>query len=413
MLVRTPFTVGRAFATGVVFGTAFGVSMKTSLMLLAVVLALLTLGLVRLRMGEKVDWRQLGRCAGAFLAGLVIVPAAIVLFFVSHGAWSSFYYCVIQHNALPGLGKWTRLGFHQTWFPLAVPIMFFAAQKIVRAHRDPALGRRRVFPLLAAGFLYYPMRSYWPLLTRQDFLPIMPLVCLGVAAAMVAYLERKRPRGQFAGVAFLALLGVGEIALTFRVQLPWEDKTSEWTQNLAMNLRLIAPSDLVLDAKGETIFRDRPCYWVMEGITTERFRRNLIVDDLPERLIQTRTCAATPVRMPLRAKKFIWENYLPSGTRLFYLGKSLGIASAGRRVGFALAVPARYCLVCERGTVEGVFDGKPYEGSQTLELEAGPHEFQVVAGEGRLAIVWAPAIERGFQPFKVAEVHVRRLRDSE
>ena len=119
--------------------------------------------------------------------------------------------------------------------------------------------------------------------------------------------------------------------------------------------------------------------------------------------------AATTVRMPSRTKPFVWANYLPSNTGLFYLGKELGIATIGQRVRFALSVPSTYCLISERGKLAGVFDGKPYAGSPPVELAAGPHEFQVGAGEGRLAIVWAPALERGFEPFKATSERNRRL----
>jgi hypothetical protein len=412
LAVQRPLTLQRAFGVGILFGTAFGVSMKTSLMLLAIVLALVTLAIIWRRMGETLDWRKIGRLTGVFLVGMSIVPSVIVLYFAAKGAWVPFYYCVVQHNALPGLGKWTRLGFHTIWAPCMAPVMYFAAQKVVRSHRVPELGMRRVFPVLAAGFLYFPMRSYWPLLTRQDFLPVTPLLCLGVAVGVITLLEpywdrRGWPLG---GVAFLSLFAAVEIAMSLSIQAPWVDKTTEWIQALATDLRLLAPTDLVMDAKGETIFRRRPYYWVMEGITKERFRQNLIVDDIPEMLTRTHTGAVTTVRMPLETKPFVWANYLPSSTRLFYLGKELGVVTPGQRLHFRITIPATYQLVCERGELEGVLDGKPYRGAQSIELEAGPHEFEVAAGEGRLAVAWAPALERGFKPFGTPWVPKNRAR---
>jgi hypothetical protein len=75
-----------------------------------------------------------------------------------------------------------------------------------------------------------------------------------------------------------------------------------------------------------------------------------------------------------------------------------------------MTIPATYQLVCERGELEGVLDGKPYRGAQSIELEAGPHEFEVAAGEGRLAVAWAPALERGFKPFGTPWVPKNRAR---
>ena len=83
LMVREPFTARRAFAVGLVFGAAFAVSMKTSLMLLAVALALATGALVRRLAGEKIDWRVFAGWLGAFVAGLAIVPGAV-------GAWQGW-----------------------------------------------------------------------------------------------------------------------------------------------------------------------------------------------------------------------------------------------------------------------------------------------------------------------------------
>src|SRR5207253_285009 len=108
VLLREPFTARRSFAAGLLFGTAFAVSMKTSLMVLALALALLTTLAIRLLAREKTDWLQAGRWLAAWLAGLVIVPAAVLFFFYKENALGNLYYCVITHNTVSGLGKWHR-----------------------------------------------------------------------------------------------------------------------------------------------------------------------------------------------------------------------------------------------------------------------------------------------------------------
>jgi len=39
---------------------------------------------------------------GAGLGGLLIIPALIVLFFYAHGSLRQMYYCIVEHNTLPG-----------------------------------------------------------------------------------------------------------------------------------------------------------------------------------------------------------------------------------------------------------------------------------------------------------------------
>ena len=62
-----------------------------------------------------------------------------------------------------------------------------------------------------------------------------------------------------------------------------------------------------------------------------------------------------------------------------------------------MTIPARYAIVAREGAVAGLLDGAPYTGPRLLP--AGRHAFTVSSGAGRLALVWAQAIERGFSPF--------------
>ena len=55
-----------------------------------------------------------------------------------------------------------------------------------------------------------------------------------------------------------------------RYQSPLINRMATFEQNLAVVLHLTNPDDYVMDGKGETIFRNRPTYWVLEGITLRR-----------------------------------------------------------------------------------------------------------------------------------------------
>jgi hypothetical protein len=68
----------------------------------------------------------------------------------------------------------------------------------------------------------------------------------------------------------------------------------------------------VMDSKGETIYRRRPFYYVLEGLTGGRMKAGLIPDTIPERLVETQTPLATVRRMPRVAADFIRKNYIQS-----------------------------------------------------------------------------------------------------
>lgn len=405
LLLREPLTMRRLFAAGLIFGTAFAVSMKTTLMVLALALALLTVLAIRLLARDRVDWAQFGRWFGVWLAGLVIVPAAVMCFFYANGALykqgdvHNLYYCVIEHNALPGLGKWHQHWFHKTWFPISVPVLFFLARKYIGNHHDSTLAVRRALLFLTAAFYYYPMRSFWPLITRQDFLPLSPLICLGIAFVVLKAADRllaEMPSMRRLWMALPALVALAEVVLIFMVQLPWVNKAADFERWLGLALRITNPTDMVMDSKGETIFRKRPYYFVLEGVTNERIKQGLIADDIAEKLIATKTCVATTGRMPEMARAFILENYLNFSGGLYVAGKDFGIVHSRRHFEFDVKIPARYAI-STTGNLNGVLDGKPYDGPRFMD--AGPHEFETVAGKGNLTLIWAQAFERGYGPY--------------
>jgi len=165
-------------------------------------------------------------------------------------------------------------------------------------------------------------------------------------------------------------------------------------------LRLTEPSDYVLDMKGESIFRRRPIYYVLEAITRARLERGFFPDNIRERIIATRTCvtAARIDRFPDGVRTFIESNYLLLG-EVRVAGRYLNVQDRDpdRPIAFEVAIPARYSVVARSGGAAGLLDGEPYTGPRFLE--AGPHTFTPSSTADRLALVWAQAIERGFTPF--------------
>jgi hypothetical protein len=195
----------------------------------------------------------------------------------------------------------------------------------------------------------------------------------------------------------IALLLLGCVALEYAQE---HDDTRYETALIAEVLRLTDPSDLVLDQKGDVIFRRRPTPYIMERITGDRLERGLLPERIPEDVIATRTCVAA-ARIPLfpaRTRGFLTENFLPIG-HLLIAGRFLQASGpVAKHAGqFDIAIPARYALVSESGDLQGLVDGQPYTGPR--ELAAGRHSFSLSFKGPRAAVLWAKAVERRFSPF--------------
>ena len=404
-LVSGSLTVPRALKAGFLLGFCFGVSMKSVLLLVALLVgASIALFLVgRKELGQS--WPHLARCAAAFLFTTFLVPGIIAAAFAVGGVWRDFYYCNFEHNMLTHLSSKN----HPAWwifiFPIVFPFVIYAARLIVRAAPEPALAFRRGFIFPIFGFYALALYSFWNLLTRQDDLPYYPLAFVLVSGGLLAISPRlvryDRRIGRYlerislpAFVAFLALFQL------IASRPFWIDRARLETGLLRGVLKLTDPSDFVLDCKGETIFRQR-CFWpVTESIMLERLARGLVADNAAERAVETRACvAAMKGRMPFRARNFIWKNYISVGNDLRVAGRFLRpSATDGTRMEFEVVIPASYKIVARDGPVTGTLDGTPYEGARFLA--PGVHTFMQTSSRTQLAALWARAVDRNFLPEK-------------
>ena len=390
----------RMFFAGLLLGFSFCVSMKTSLFAMALALALVgAYCLHRLLGGSRGEPAFALRGAAAFLGGLVIVPALVVAFFVASGAGRQMYYCVIQHNMLSeGRGakgmvksalRWLR------WFPLIA----LGGWVIARRPLPRELRVRQAFVWFAAAFYFVTLLSFWPIITEEDYLPFYPSIMI-VAAPAALWIAALAARTLRAPEALAPpLLAAVELCIILFAASPISDATADKTGMIADVLKMTDPTDFVMDSKGETIYRRRPFYYVLEGLTLRRLKRGLLEDDIPERLIETRAPLATLRRMPGQGKEFIRANYVPIAYRLRALGKIVceSPPTDGSPARFDVEIPARYTLVTAAGRADGVLDGKPFEGPR--DLARGPHEFLSAHAGGQIVLIWAQALERGYSPF--------------
>jgi len=403
--VRGQLTWKRGLGVGFLLGTAVGVSLKTTLLLASFGVAVLAAASLTAKDRARPLLCRLSLCAVAALAGLVVVPSALVLFFFAQGALVPFVYGTVQHNILPGLGHW-RYPQQSLLFPTMLPGLWWGARTIIRRTADVRLAARRAVIFLTPAIYISALFSFWPLLTREDYLPFYPLLILlltPVILAVPGWIAHWR--GSLLPPRFVVLVptcfAILEIACVVGDRSLWRDRTRNATDLLAEVLQLTQPTDPVVDVKGETVFRPRSSYYVLEDITRARISQGLLADDIPERLVATRTCvaAADNEKFPPRTRAFLQENYLPVG-HLRVAGQFLTPRTANDGVAsfpFDVRIPAQYAVISETGTSTGWLDGTPYEDARFLV--PGPHEYRSSSGEGRLALVWAQAVERGFSPF--------------
>lgn len=199
-----------------------------------------------------------------------------------------------------------------------------------------------------------------------------------------------------------AFLAFGEIFVLVAMQPIWKDRTRPETDLLRNVLALLEPSDYILDCKGETVFRQRCVHAVFETITKSAIERGLIVDNAPQRCVETHTCVVATTlikRLPPDTRRFVKRNYLAVTKNLRVAGEQLKRSAANPgRCEFEVTIPAVYEIISPDENVSGTLDGIPYNGARFLA--AGPHTFESTSGAGDLVLFWAQAVARHFTPFK-------------
>jgi hypothetical protein len=384
-------------------GLCFGVSMKTLLLLMSILIGgsvtLIFVGRERLGIG----WGQILGALAAFLASALSVPATIMAAFALYGIWPQFRYWVFDHNVVPGLRN------HSAWwvvgFAVAFLLVTLGARRIVAATPEAVVAARRSFVFDAAGFFITALLSFWPFLSRQDYLPFYPLAFVICTGAVLTISDRSARHRNIAKiwrvVSMPALVGVCELLVALLVHPFWEDKAKLESDLLRATLKLTEPGDFVFDRKGETVFRQRCFYPVIETFTEERIRRGLMADDAIQRCIDTRTCVAIlPDKMPPATFRFVEQHYLPIGNRLRVAGVLLQSSTDGKHFEFQIVIPASYKIIArDVGTVTGMLDGERYEGKARF-LSRGIHTFVQTSTGHELVVFWAQAVDRHFRPIE-------------
>jgi ABC-type iron transport system FetAB permease component len=403
VLLDGALTMRRALIAGFLMGLCFGVSMKTLLLLMSTVIGgsmtLIFIGRERLGIG----WRQILGALTTFFASALIVPATIMAAFALYGIWPQFRYWVFDHNVVPGLSN------HPAWwviiFAVGFPLVALGAHRVVAATSETIVAARRSFVFITAGFFFTALLSFWPFLSRQDYLSFYPLAFVICTGGVLTISDRWARNQNIAKIwrviPMPALFGVCELLVALLVHPFWEDKAKLESDLLRATLKLTEPGDFVFDRRGETVFRQRCFYPIIETFTKERIRRGLMADNAIQRCIDTRTCVAIlPDDMPLATFRFLEQNYLPIGNRLRVAGVPLHSSTDGKHFDFETVIPASYKIIArDASTVMGVLDGERYEGKERF-LSRGIHTFVQTSTGHDLVVFWAQAVNRHFRPIE-------------
>lgn len=390
----------RLFWGGLVFGAGLAVSLKTVFLLAVVLVAAGVTWLFRRRLPVRGDSAGASGAALA-VAGLVLIPAALLIFFATHGAWSQMVYCLITHNTMPEAGSAAGLwGRALSWHTLGVvPTLGLGLLLRPGLRAEPARVSRQLFILLVAGFYVPLLQVLWPTVTTQDYLPWFPVLFAALlppfldwADRLPAAVPRFVPR-----LVLPLLLGGPEVYWVLSSHPPLRCETAQSTAEIGSVLRLTQPGEYVMDAKGDCIYRPRPYYYVLESFTRRRLMLNLMPDELVQCLIDKGTAVVLESpRMTPRARAFVQANYRLIGPHLAVLGQDLPAAQGGVAA-FTLAIPQEYSIISPSGPVLGTLDGVALSGSR--RLSAGPHEFRPAAPSQPATLLWTRALEKGFQPY--------------
>jgi len=403
VLLNGPVTVGRSLVAGFLLGLCFGISMKSILFLLSIMSSGALLLLFFGRENANLSWSYLGRCLAVFLVSTSLIPGAIMGAFALIGVWKQFRYWVFENNVLPQFRN------HPAWwiiaFPLGFPLVIWLGRTLIKQTRDQVLAARRGFIVFVWGFYILALWSFWALVSRQDYLPYHPLAFILYTPLLLAVsttgLEPHPRLGMiFRRIPLPAFVAGIEFLVTLLLHPFWIDGAKKETDLLRATIQLTSPGDFILDEKGETVFRQRCFGPIWEPCVMERIRRGLMVDNAPQRCIETKTCVAvTGTEMSSAANRFVLDNYLPVGNRLRVAGTILQPAKDDeKRSDFLVTIPALYEIVTPNGSAIGLLDGQPYEGRKFLV--AGRHTFLQLSDKTDLALFWAQARDRGFTPFR-------------
>ena len=353
MLALVALLMERPFIAGLLLGIALCVSLKTLVLIATLAIAAIVVKRINVR---RAMW---------IAAGVVIAPAIVAAYFASLGAWHDMLFCVFKFNELV-----TRTHAHvmlpRLLYPFLLALVIWRARKSAAAPTPLFLG---VFVAIYTITVF----GFWVLISPRDFLPVMPLLAIALAAATTFRMR--------VALAIAFLIFTAYYAEWFR------DAQREKITMIHQALTLTRPGEPLMDYKGETIYRRRPYYFIFEKIGRDAMQGGLLRDTVAESMIREKchVAQADGAFWPPKARAFLAANFLDMG-RLRAAGQWIHEDGS-----FSIAIDGDYAIVDRNGVL-----------SPARHFVPGSYRFDRKSQE-RIAVVWAPAIERGFSPFKLRD----------
>jgi len=388
-VVGAPPRAWRFFMTGLLVGAALCVSQKTLALIATTLVAVVVLRLL-LPAGAP---RASLRCWAAAVLGLLLIPTIFVAWLAMRGVLGDAWYGLVLYN----IGAVTKRHAAQQllWFVLLGSAVLVLAIREVRRRSLEAFDGT-AFLAIQGGLYLLLIWFIWPLITKQDFLPVLPTLVLAFAGwiSQWAWLSvRPRLRG-----ALLLLMLCAELATVVAYAPPWLDELAAQRAELTLLLRYTDKTDTVMDPKGDTIFRMRPYYPVLESLAVHRLRKGMMADTIADELVTHGTMVVVPRRLPYASARFVAENYVPAGRDVWVAGHMFPKPEADQVVD--VAVPGDYAVTDGFRQLRGSIDGGPL--ADHWRLDRGVHHFKAEGGIP-VALVWLQAFERGWRPAAVPE----------
>lgn len=380
----TPPRLWRYFVAGLAMGCALAVSQKTLVLLVTTVVAA---GVVRLL--RPSDAPRAGvRCWMAAVLGVLVVPGIFLVWLGAHGLLQDAWYALAQYN-VGGANK-RHAAQQSLWFLILAAVLIVICIREARQRSEGGFDWT-VFFALQGGLYLLLIWFIWPLITRQDFLPVVPTLVIA-AAGWAATWQWLGSRPRLRGVLLIALL-VAELAAVFAESPPWQDALAEQRNELSSVLRYTNETDTVMDPKGDTIFRDRPYYPVLESLAMRRLRRGQMADTIVDDLVNHRTMLVVLRRLPPSSARFVMLNYVQAGGDIWIAGRMLPDHQLSQTI--EVNVPGDYVVTDGHQRLSGSLDGAP--AADHWSLTRGTHHL-VLSGGTPVALVWSQAFDRGWRP---------------
>ncbi|WP_162232260.1 ArnT family glycosyltransferase [Methylogaea oryzae] len=378
---------------GFVVGAMFCVSMK-SILLIACLVGASSASYV---LGYRTENNHKARDIVAFVSGLATLPVVLLSYLASHDALGHFINQAILHNAPTHPDYLKRLISAAPY----LSVYLILAAVAWKANHSPSRQQtsRRTTLLIWLTFFIPGIYIFWPWMTAQTTIPAIPIAAIFFTSAISQIPARLNYRSVSLSAVALIIAALFEVSALIPNLSAQSDKNAKPENDLLKAvLSLTDKSDKVFDLKGETIFRQRAYFPVLETITRENVQRNPELDTIAEDVVAQKAVVAIPdaPRIPPRGRQFLNDHYVQVGP-VRVPGKTWPAPLPTGLLKVEIVIPGEYGLVNANGLVKASIDG--VTADWPVYLSQGEHTVFVAPNtSGPLVLVWNRALEHDYLP---------------